>query len=76
MGQVLALGVPVRDLGGKVRAQVAEQENRVGLYINTHPPRQARKKKKPHQCLFGLEIGLVWDAFGFTNPRAAGSELL
>lgn len=70
MGQVLVLGVPI---GMEVNAQVAEQENRVGLCINTH---LCQARKKPHQSAFGLETSLVWDIFGFTNPRAVGSELL
>lgn len=75
MGQVLALGDPSSGFGVAVSAQVAEQENRAGLCINTHPP-AAGKEKKPHQSVFGLETSLVWDMFGFTNPRASGSELL
>lgn len=60
MGQVLALGVPVRDLGGKVRAQVAEQENRMGLYINTHPSTPGKEKKKP----ISVYLDLKSDWFG------------
>lgn len=45
MGQVLALGDPSSGFGVAVSAQVAEQENRAGLCINTHPPAPGKEKK-------------------------------
>lgn len=47
-----------------------------GWIVHTPPPSCAKQGKKTHQSLFGLETTSVRDTFGFTNPRAAGPELL
>lgn len=71
MGQVWALGDPSSGCGVEVSAQVAEQENRVGLCINTHPPVPGKAKKNPSVCIWTQNqpgLGHVW----LYKPQSCG----